>query len=57
MEEAGFPREPVRTLLNEQATLREMKRALGDFLSSRVDKDDLVLLLTANPVRGSLQAG
>lgn len=47
VDEAGFPADNVRLLVNEQATLREIKRALGDFVPARADANDMVVLFFA----------
>ncbi|OQA20405.1 MAG: Serine/threonine-protein kinase AfsK [bacterium ADurb.Bin363] len=40
----GFPKDHVILLLNEKATLKEVKTALGTFLREKAMKDDLVFI-------------
>jgi len=43
----GFPRENVKLLLDEQATLTEIKSAMGTFLARNADEDDMVCIYFA----------
>lgn len=46
-EGGGFPRENVRMLVDEQATREAIMEAIGEWLPSQVEPDDIVLLYYA----------